>query len=159
MISRRAKSTHLGAAACALVIAAVLLTVAAHPTPEHAALRTVAGSLPVFARSGSNRYGSSIHFAEDQGINCVLSGPNNSIVEGALSRGRSAAILCDFNPAWYQPPRVYSVSVDGRNVLSYDDTVRYEKRERLLGIGAAVVCLCLAGWYMRKAIVVDNARA
>jgi hypothetical protein len=151
-------ASSVAGAVSAVIIGVMLLGMAGRPTPEQAALRTVAGESPAFVRFDCcSKYGDAIHFGENRGVNCVFDGPSLQVVEDAVRRANRVEVLCDFSPAWYDPPLVYSVSVDGKSVVSYDQVAARERRDHQLGIWSAVFCFGVASWYFRRAHMAKKA--
>ena len=150
----RTRAEGLGdavSAVCLMFIAVVFLGIGSRNVARIETLRSLSGPLPGFAKIHDAARGSSgITFGEGTDVQCHFSGPKYGAVESALLHGRTASVRCANAPMTWDVATVYSVNVDGYEVVSYQAAASYLLREKRLSLVLGFATLGLAAWYFRR---------
>ena len=108
--------------------------------PDRSDLISIDGVDPGFSNvvEGTTRHQTpNVRFGENEGRKCVYQGPYPWTVASAMKSGTKIVVMCDTSPWIDGWSRVYAVTVNGNVLVSYEDVVRSDKRERWLDLAVA----------------------
>ena len=130
---------------------AIVYQTYSRPIPQFADLRPVSGKVEQIQPMGRGTFRFRLQGTEETFTNLVTYLPPIETVRQIGSRGETVQIWGEREG--HSPTLIWQMAVRGQVILSYEESVKWEERNKVIALPLAFVMLgigCFLGWYARK---------